>query len=184
MSLRRHRPPRWLHGLSSRFAREAPYWEVEALALALIGSSPRDPSVMDAARGAAQEILFLERVQKLRRVTEESDFLLRLSDFSAYADEYTELAASVKAKPPAECQDGRLELLTARRGAGRQNTDLSQEALRAMLRSVSTGPADVRRLWEYERRAVSRRTKALRRLDCERVEAERRERPASGWSRP
>lgn len=184
VSTPRRQHPRWLHGLSSRFARASPHGEVEALAITLLGSSPRDPTVMAAARGAAQEILFVERVQKLRRVSEESDLLLRLPDFSAYQEEYAQLAAAVKDQPAGECSDTRLELMKARLEAGDQDTDHSREALQAILRSISAGPADVRRLWEYERRAVSRRTRALRLLDYERVEAERRERPAAGCGRP
>ena len=90
------RPPALRHGLASRTARLEYSDEVNALAEALIGPSPRDVRVVEAAREEAEAILYLRRVQQCRLHVIEEGTLARCSATEGARDLALELSRAVK----------------------------------------------------------------------------------------
>ena len=124
------RPPAWRHGLSSRHARERLSEDAEALAEALLGSSPSGPALLLAGRNFALAEMHLRSVREVRR-------------------------SLLEDRARSETREGASPAAT----------------------KLATG---LRQLNEYERKAFSRRAKALRALDYEMIEAERQRRRSLG----
>lgn len=169
------RPSALKHGLTSRLGREAMSEEVEALARELLASSPPEPQLMLAAREAADAILHLMRVQAARR-----------SMLDAAARRKFEMPDNGPAIDWEDCLHGLLWGLNDPIGvlfAVKLTFHIYDEGVRgrdgpwALAAVLADEPKELRQLHEYERRALSRRRKALRRLDYERIEAERRRKP-------
>lgn len=166
-------PPALRHGLTSRYAREAARDQAGELATALIGASPATPDVMDAAYAAAEEFLHLHRVRRLRRLTFASGALPPAQGLD---------------NPPAQTDLLHLTRATLLDDAGSRETarhaiaqhfgcsddELVRIGQQALITSMAREPQDLRTLEEYERKACSRLRNALRRLDFERIEVERR----------
>jgi hypothetical protein len=66
------------------------------------------------------------------------------------------------------------ERLGLQSGPGDWTLPPGDQATTEMISVMNWYPVELRRLDDYERRAISRRKRALRRLDYERIEAERR----------
>lgn len=173
MAARNRRPPALAHGLSSRIVREALSSEVEGLAAALIGASPREPQILDAARGAAEAILHLQRVRRLRWLITDASALIATPAIDAERVRAETLYSLWRQGCDPTCVR-RIEELRQRAKSG-STSDADGEA--ALLEVLAHRPDELRRLAAYERRALSRRREALRRLDYERIEAERRRTP-------
>ena len=171
----RRRPSAWKHGLTSRAAQEALLPEVEELAGALLGSSPREPALLDAARAAAEAILFVDAVQRLRRATLSAGMLARLVLKGRAEERLIELTRSVAEDDVAAWRQLR-ETIAATIG-GTRDGKLERAAQGTLRHELEGNAPTLRRLEDYERRGLSRRRKALRRLDYERIEAERRRAP-------
>lgn len=168
-------PPALTHGLTSRRVWDAMRDDVEALTPALIGAAYPDPPVVDAARAAAEAILHLDLVrrskyaviEKLRRQPAEFRGTTRQvlrnirqifdGKFGDTRDEALDRIADLMNGTQAEDED-----------------DVDPELNLASI--LARAPKELRRMAEYERRGISRRERALRRLACERIEAERRRR--------
>lgn len=131
-------PPALTHGLTSRWLFASLQEEVDELADVLVGSSPSLPGILEAARRAAEAILRLKQVRRMKTHTLNQ----------AEPDDGTDASAGA--------------------------TKTGNTADRAMLRFVEREETLFRRLDEYERRALSRRARAIRELDLARIEAERR----------
>ena len=173
------RPPALKHGLTSRTAREEWSEGVLQLAEALLGAAPREPQVLEAAREAAVAILYLRRVQQCRLFALEDGTLQRCTPTDAERALATKLSVAVKCGDLAQCQTLRDELrvLHDREWV----VDLETAATFILGQELGGRAAELRRLADYERRANSLRRKALRRLDYERIEAERRQHPSGSW---
>lgn len=167
------------HGLTSRTPREDHLPEVEALAKVLRGCSPPEPRILKAAQEAAEAILHHHRVKTIRlAVLNElmippSAMAPRLSAGAMRAmmaitsrgitastqrlvERYADvLGLGIPAPPPAP-------------------PETEEEATERLLAIYRDYPSALRRFDEYERKALSRRQDLLRRLDFERIEAERR----------
>jgi len=172
---RRRRPPAWKHGLTSRVAREAQSPEAEELAGTLLGSSPRESALLDAARAAAEAILFVDAVQRLRRATLSAGMLARLRLKGRAEERLIELTRSVAEDDVPSWRQLR-EAIAATIG-GTRDGKLERAAQAALRQELEGSAQELSRLEDYERRGLSRRRKALRRLDYERIEAERRRAP-------
>lgn len=136
-------PPALTHGLTSRWLFAGLQGEVDELADVLVGSSPRLPGILEAARRAAEAILRLRQVRTMKTHTLNH------------------------AEPGADLGESG----AATRGGG---------ADAAMLRLLEQEERILRRLDDYERRALSRRARAIRELDLARIEADRRGLSRSG----
>lgn len=169
------RPSALKHGLTSRAAREESSDDVLQLADALIGATPAEPQVLAAAREAAEAILFLRRVQQCRLLVLEEGTLRRAAPTDAEKMLALKLSSAVKREGKAECEALRDELRVAH--DAEWVVDVDTAATFILGEEVCRRATDLRRLSDYERRAHSARRKALRRLDFERLEAERRARP-------
>jgi hypothetical protein len=150
--------------------------EVQKLASALLGTSPRDLRLLDAAQEAAEAILHLHRVQTSRRLAEEAAALLNLQPLArAPTRRLTLWKLQMEERHP-NLRSLVAELRRQARDAGYAgDTEITAiDGILCLLLSLRSRHDEVRRLNEYERRALSRRRTALRRLDYERIEAERR----------
>lgn len=169
---RPRRPPALRHGLASRTTRLEYSDDVEALAEALIGASPREARVVEAARAEAEAILYLRRVRQCRLQVLEEGTLARCSATAAARDLARDLSRAVKCGSLEECRVLGEALIAEH---DRQwILDLEATATFVLGDELAERGKELRRLSEYERRAHSARRKTLRRLDYERVEAERR----------
>lgn len=165
------RPPALKHGLASRYAREEWSEGVTELSDALLGSSPHAPRLVEAAREAAEAMIYLHRVRRWRLAVLEGGALARLP-----MDDTT-LQRALELSRAAKFGDGR-DYASQRAALGATTGDgIDIDAERALLQEVMERDDTLRNLCDYERRALSQRRKALRRLDYERIEAERRPRP-------
>ena len=169
---RSRRPSALKHGLTSRCVRD--YWseDVTRLAEALLGAAAREPQVLEAARGGAEAILYLRRVQQCRRLVIEDGTLRRCAPTDAERPLALKLSSAVKRGSVAECDAIQAELRDAH--DKEWTIDIPSAATFVLGEELGTHATELRRLSEYERRADSLRRKALRRLDYERIEAERR----------
>ena len=166
------RPAALKHGLTSRSAREDWSTDVTRLAEALLGAAPREPQVLEAAREGAEAILNLRRVQQCRLLVIEDGTLRRCAPTDAERPLALKLSGAVKRGDVAECDAIQAELRDAH--DKQWAVDIPTAATIILCEELGTRATELRRLSEYERRALSARRKALRCLDYERVEAERR----------
>lgn len=151
------KPPAFKHGLASRWVLEIRADETSELADHLIGSSPREPAVMAAAQRAAEAILHLRNVKAVKM----------LAFREAVPDQATKAClANFSPSVAASFDAGRAVEQAVQDEALNQSDRLLLEFLRG-----SEGM--LRRLEEYERRALSLRSKAIRELDLVRIEIER-----------
>lgn len=163
-------PSALTHGLTSRWAMEALAEDVEALAPELIGASPATEAITKAARKAAEAILHMQQV----RVTK----TLALNQARAQVREAPGQKAPQPPKGshsglfPPEFNDLRDLLGSGRWRAEAEHPSLDPEA-DAILKFMDEYGQLLQRLDDYERRALSQRTKAIRELDFARIEAER-----------
>lgn len=151
------KPGALTHGLTSRWLLEAVSDDIDELAGLLTGSSAGEPAVEDAARRAAEAILGLRQVRsmKIHALSHADPERKRIDPreaFKAFGSMSKILSSARKAKPK--------KVGTA--------DDL------AMLEFIDTSANILERLDAYERRALSRRSKAIRELDFARIEAARR----------
>jgi len=169
-------PTALTHGLTSRLEHEAMSGEVRELAEALLGTSPPDLRLLDAAQEAAEAILHLHRVQRSRRLAEEAAALLNLQPLAgAPTRKLTLWKLQMEERHPtlrSLVAELRQQARVVGYAADAEITAI--DGILCLLLSLRNQHDEVRRLNEYERRALSRRRKALRRLDYERIEAERR----------
>ena len=169
------RPPALTHGLTSRTARAAFTAEREALAAALRRHAPPDPPVLLAAIDAAEATLhhrhIYEAIMQLREAHARSSGLEKL----AFARDIPDLAPECFADP--EVGGALYVLWRISVGIdplwdGTENP--GRDCVMDLVAAFAHPPEGLRGLEDYERKAFSRRTKLLRRLDYERIEAERR----------
>jgi len=166
------RPSALRHGLTSRTAREDWSNDVLRLAEALLGTAPHEPQVLEAAREAAQAFLYFRRVQQCRLFELEDATLRRCTPTDAERSLATKLSVAVKCEDITQCQALRDGLHVAH---DREWVAGVETAATFILgEELSNHVQELRRLSDYERRAHSARRKALRRLDYEVIEAERR----------
>ena len=166
------RPPALKHGLTSRAAREEWSDDVLQLAEALLGAAPPEPQVLAAAREAAEAILFLRRVQQCRLLVLEDGTLRRAAPTDAEKILALKFSAAVKRAGKVECEVLREELRVAH--DREWVVDIETAATFILVEELVNHAQELRRLSDYERRAHSARRKALRHLDYEVIEAERR----------
>ena len=168
----RRTPSALRHGLFSRHARLEWSPQVQSLGDALLGASPRQPQVIEAAREAAEAILWLRQIQQWRLAMLERAALFYANQTAAERDPALRLSDMVKGAAASDCAALRDEVCAAHDRAWL--VDLAPAGDYFIHQQVAEHATELRRLADYERRAHSRRRKALRRLDYERVEAERR----------
>lgn len=144
----------------------------EELANALLGVSPREPQLLEAAREAAEAILYLETVRQLQCATLEAHAMRRLTTRGRAGERLRQLSVSVKADDAPTWRHLRDTVAATIAGAG--EGILERLSQRVIAFELEGSAQELRRLADYERRALSRRQKAIRRLDYERIEAERR----------
>ena len=166
------RPPALRHGLSSRLLRGE--WSEDAVILAdaILGPSPREPALLEAAGEDAEAILYLRRVQQCRLAILEECALCRYARSEAEKSLVLTLSGAVKRGHLSDCRTLRDDLFIAHDREWRFG--LTAVASSLLLQDLGRRLKDLQRLADYERRAFSRRKETLRRLDYERVEAERR----------
>lgn len=172
MAEQRRAPSALRHGLFSRYARLEWSPQAQSLGDALLGASPRQPRVIEAAREAAEAILWLRQIQQWRLAMLERAALLYANLTEAERDPALRLSEMVKGASASDCAPLRAEVCAANDKAWL--VGLAPAGDYFIHLKVAEHSAELRRLADYERRAVSLRRKALRRLDYERVEAERR----------
>jgi hypothetical protein len=157
-------PPALTHGLTSRWLFEVLEEDVAELAKELMGSAPHEPVVAEAARKAAEAILRLGHVKAMkafafREAEPGRQASLRIAEWArAFASKGGVLGAS-----------GR-RIVAKSRSDGKAGSPSNL----AMLRLMETSGALLRRIDDYERRALSQRSKAIRELDHARIDAARR----------
>ena len=167
----RRTPSALRHGLFSRHARLEWSPQVQSLGDALLGASPRQPQVIEAAREAAEAILWLRQIQQWRLAMLERAALFYANPTAAERDPALRLSDMVKGAAASDCAALRGDVCAAHDRAWL--VDLAPAGDYFIHQQVAEHATELRRLADYERRAHSRRRKALRRLDYERVEAER-----------
>ena len=167
----RRTPSALRHGLFSRHARLEWSPQVQSLGDALLGVSPRQPQVIEAAREAAEAILWLKQIQQWRLAMLEHATLSYANQTAAERDPALRLSDMVKGAAASDCAALRGDVCAAHDRAWL--VDLAPAGDYFIHQQVAEHATELRRLADYERRAHSRRRKALRRLDYERVEAER-----------
>lgn len=164
------------HGLTSRWAMEPSEEEVEALAPRLVGASPPSEAVMRAARKAAGAILRVSRVRALKAYALNRAQHPRQEMAHPFIGMEQYFKADVCKLFAAETRRGVSRVTEGQKGAAASPKDADAFA-DAMLKFLGENEALLGRLEDYERRALSLRAKAIRELDCARIEAERQ--PAS-----
>lgn len=166
------RPSALKHGLTSRFARDTWPEDVSALAEALLDASPREPSVVEAARATAEAILYLRRVQQCRLLALDHGTLARAARTDAEKSAANKLLEAIKGEDSTECRRLRVQLDIAHDCEWKVGVEPIGFVVLGL--ELSDRARELRRLSEYERRAASARRRALRVLDYEMIEAERR----------
>lgn len=165
------RPSALKHGLTSRITREAWSGDMLELAEVLMGVAPRNPAVVESAREAAEAILYLRRVQQCRLHVLEEGTLRRSAPTETLKALALQLSHAVRRCDLAEYRALREEF--------RQEHDrkwlVDVDTIRDLLLNdeIRRREQELRRIADYERRAHSTCRKSLRRLDFERIEAER-----------
>lgn len=164
-------PSALTHGLTSRWAMEALAEEAEALAPRLIGASPPTEAIAGAARKAAEAILRLNRVRAVRTYAmSQAEFVDRekVYEFEGLAQFFSGDFYKLIAE---ELSRDFNRMSRGQRGAASAVPD---PVAAATLKFFAANEDLWRSLEDYERRALSQRTKAIRELDLARIEAERR----------
>ena len=159
------------HGLTAGSARDAAAPDVEALAAALLGASPPEPALLEAARDVAREVLHLDRLQRYRLAVEEAGSMAQLTLTGRAEERFLALSVAVKLEDEVTWRHLRETVAATIGGADAAGLEISGAA--ALLSAHLEQSAELRSLDDYERRALSRQRKALRRLDYGRVEVER-----------
>ena len=147
--------------------------DVEVLVPALIGSAYPDPSVVDAARAAAEAILHLHQVRRSKYAVIEE---LRRQPAEFRGNERKVLRTIGKilsGKVIDGCDEALDRAPNFANGTPAEDKAVAEPAL-TLAAIFAQAPKELRRLAEYERRGISRRRRALQRLAYERIEAERR----------
>lgn len=172
-------PPALTHGLTSRRLRDAMRDDVEALVPALISAAYPDPLVVDAARAAAEAILHLDRVRRAKRSVIED---LRRQP-ALFRGNDLKLLRTI-----GQILDGRFdgdsdrefdEVLAFINGTAVEGDAEPDEPELTLASIFARATKELRNMADYERRAISGRGRALRRLTLAKIEAERRHpRPA------
>jgi hypothetical protein len=171
-------PPALRHGLTSRRLRDAMRDDVEALIPALIGAAYPDPTVVDAARAAAEAILHLHHVRHARRSLiddlRRQPAKFRGNDLQVLRTIRQIIRGRFKGDPDEEV-DEELDFIN---GTTREDdADLLEPEL-TLASIIAKAERELRNMADYERRAVSGRGRALRRLTLAKIEAERRQESA------
>ena len=158
-------PPALKHGLTSRWFADSLADEVEALTPLLVGASPRHENIMAAARRAAEAILQFHHVRSVK--------LHILGQAKPASSAPEKLLPNIAQCLPEDAYQlledemrERMEMMMAFEGKKvprRRGTDTAADAL---LGHLDAEGALLARLDDYERRALSRRAKALRVLIC------------------
>jgi hypothetical protein len=149
--------------------------EVEVLARMLLAHSPPKPQLLIAARGAADAILHLRRVQAARRSAIDAAARGNFEMPGTGAEIHFEPCLHELLCDP---RDPIGVLFTVRRSIHRSDQAVrSRDGAEELATVLADPPTGFRQLDEYERRALSHRRTELRRLDCERIDAERRRKP-------
>lgn len=142
------------------------------LAEKLLGEPLDDPRLLEAAREEAEGILYLRRVQQCRLILLEEGTLQRCASSDAARNLAIELSHAVKSGSLEKCK----ALKHALSVEHERNWVLGVETIATFILGdeFAEREKEFHRLADYERRAHSTRRKALRCLDYERVEMERR----------
>jgi hypothetical protein len=172
MALSYRRPPALKHGLFSQVARSDRSPQVTCLAEALAGECAEDPRVLEAARDAAEAILHLRHVEGMRHALLEDATLTRANRTDEERARARRLSSRVKGADASSCRALRAEVRASHDEVWR--AALEPAANYFLFLETEAHASKLRRLISYERRAASRRRKAVRRLDYEMIEARRR----------
>lgn len=170
-------PPALSHDLTSRWAMEALEEEVEALAPRLLGASPPSDTIMRAARKTAAAILRVNRVRAIKTYALNRAEHPRRKMAHPFVGMAEYFRADVCKLFAAEISQGVSHMPAVRRDTEAKDAVSFADA---MFKFLEENEALLGRLEDYERRALSVRTKAIRELDCARIEAERRAGSAQG----
>lgn len=167
-------PPALTHGLTSHRMRVAMREDVEALIPAIIGAAYPDPPVVDAARAAAEAILHLHYVRHAKRSLIEEQrrpsAQVRKKDVTLALTILQLLDGTFKGDRDREIE----EVLVSDNGKPVDDHADAGAAELQLASIITQPPKALRNMADYERRAISGRGKALRRLILEKIEAERR----------
>lgn len=167
----RPRPSALKHGLTSRLARDEASEEVDALARAVLGSSPAEPPLTDAARAVADAAIHLRRVRQARHT------LLNEATRSLAFDVIGERITLSRLREIAQAEgaaDGEAYFAWRLSLAGpTADADDQERGELALADCLSAHSKALDRLANYERRALSLLRGALRVLDYEQTEAAR-----------
>lgn len=167
-------PPALTHGLTSRRLRDAMREDVEALIPALIGAAYPDPPVVDAARAAAEAILHLDRVRRAKRSVIE-DLRRQPARFRGNDLKLLRTIGQILDGRFTGDSDAELnEVLVFISGTPREGDAEPGEPKLTLASIIAKAPKELRNMADYERRAISGRGRALRRLTLAKIEAERR----------
>lgn len=151
------KPSALKHGLSSQWLFETIEDQAAELAVELIGSSPRGPRLLEAAQAAAEAILHLRHIRSMKALA---------------------LNEAEPGRPTVVDIDQYFKSLTAAAFGGRDGRSGGGERIGdghdlALLDFMEQSGTLLRRLDDYERRALSKRSKAIRELDLMRIDIER-----------
>jgi hypothetical protein len=152
------------HGLSSRAIAEARGQLAKELTDALIGDCPKTYPLLDAASSLAGAILHLAAIRRAKKA------LLTTGDVALHKTEHRQSdMVSRPAASEAQIREGKSEEIPH---------GMTDEFVASIVQGVLRDPDNVRmfaRLYEYERKAISRRNRLLIQLDYLVLEARRRE---------
>lgn len=151
------KPSALKHGLSSQWLFATLEDEAAELAVELIGSSPFSPRLLEAAQTAAEAILHLRHVRsmKLLALNEAEPGRAAVVDIDEYFKSLTAAAFG------------------SHNGRSRGGEKIGDRDDLALLEFMEQSGTLLRRLDDYERRALSKRSKAIRELDLMRIDIER-----------
>ncbi|WP_421693782.1 hypothetical protein [Aestuariivirga sp.] len=144
------------------------------MAFALLGSSPPEPQLLEAARSAAEDIIYFDRVQRHRRSALEAAAVDGHPPSGPQADLARAFSRATRVIEPEARARAAREMLAKHFSDVPSDSKRDAEGSRAVLSAMERLDKELRRLWDYDRRAFSRRAKSLRELDYRRVEVERR----------
>lgn len=166
---RARKPSAFTHGLTSLYAREQLKEEAKELAECLLIGMPRTLKVIEAARAAAESILYLRQVQKWRLHQIESNALNSMPYTDSERSRALLLSTEVKSSRSVICNERHRTAIDAD-----CVPDLDALMVFILVVELSGQRKDLRRLNDYEQRAISARRDAIRQFDYERIEAESR----------
>lgn len=155
------------HGLSSRAISEARTQQVRALADVLLRDAPKTFEVLEAAFSLAGAMLHVAAVRRAKNA------LLTTGDVTLRGANH---GSNNVASP-----DLATKTLTPEGRAADPGQKMAEEFVASVVEGVLRDPDNVKtfvRLYEYERKAISRRNKLMLRFDCAVFEAHRKQREA------